>query len=98
MPPQTCDPDAKSSNLSDKPHKERAPTAPHRQMLIGTETPLCYDSDNDDDGNETQYNIDTILKLNPKVLRGMLIELTKHNKAKNSNAYKKPSCQSNFHQ
>ncbi|SAM86050.1 uncharacterized protein UBRO_13566 [Ustilago bromivora] len=93
MPPHTCDSDAESSNLSNEPHKERAPTAPHRQMLVGTETPSCYDSD-----NETHYNIDTISEPNPKVLRGMLIKLTKRNKARNSNAYKKPSCCSDFHQ
>ena len=40
----------------------------------------------------------TISKLNPKVLKGMLIELTKHNKVRNSNAYKKPSRCSDFHQ
>ncbi|CCF53144.1 hypothetical protein NDA10_007978 [Ustilago hordei] len=98
MPPQTHDPDAESSDLSDKLHKERAPTAPHRQMLVGTETPSCYNSDDNNDGNETQCNINTISKLNPEVLRGMLIELTKHNKVKNSDAYKKPLCHSNFHQ
>ncbi|CCF49171.1 hypothetical protein NDA11_001257 [Ustilago hordei] len=69
MPPQTHDPDAESSDLSDKPHKERAPTAPHRQMLICMETPLCYNSNDNDDSDETQYNIDTISELNPEVLR-----------------------------
>ncbi|SAM82748.1 uncharacterized protein UBRO_20681 [Ustilago bromivora] len=98
MPPHTRDPDTESSDLSDEPHKERAPVAPHRQMLVGTETPSCYDSDNDDNGNETHYNIDTISELNPEVLRGMLIKLTKHNKARSSNTYKKPSCHSDFHQ
>ncbi|KAJ1597644.1 hypothetical protein NDA14_006965 [Ustilago hordei] len=34
MPPCTCNSDAESSNLSNEPHKERAPTAPHRQMLV----------------------------------------------------------------
>ncbi|KAJ1024668.1 hypothetical protein NDA13_004595 [Ustilago tritici] len=98
MPPHTHNSDAESSNLSDKPHKERAPTAPHRQMLVGTKTPLRYGSNSDDDSDETHYNIDTISKLNPKMLRGMLIKLTKCNKVRNSNAYKKPSCRSDFHQ
>ncbi|KAJ1575053.1 hypothetical protein NDA15_005877 [Ustilago hordei] len=34
MPPCTCNSDAESSDLSNEPHKERAPTAPHRQMLV----------------------------------------------------------------
>ncbi|KAJ1022914.1 hypothetical protein NDA13_004963 [Ustilago tritici] len=74
---------------------------PHRQMLVGTETPSCYnsdDNDDDDDGVETHYNIDTISELNPKVLKGMLIELTKRNKVRNSDAYKKPLCCLDFHQ
>ncbi|SPC66820.1 uncharacterized protein UHOD_11435 [Ustilago sp. UG-2017b] len=54
-------------------------------MLVGVETPSRYDSDDDDkDGDEMHYNIDTISKLNPKVLKGMLIELTKCNKVRNS--------------
>ncbi|SOV04346.1 uncharacterized protein UDID_17072 [Ustilago sp. UG-2017a] len=68
-------------------------------MLVGVETPSRYDSDDDDnDGDEMHYNIDTISKLNPKVLKGMLIELTKCNKVRNSNAYKKPPHCSDFHQ
>ncbi|KAJ1024519.1 hypothetical protein NDA13_004450 [Ustilago tritici] len=100
MPPRTHNSDTKSSDLSNEPHKERAPTVPHRQMLVGTETPLRYDSNStsNNDNNETHYNIDTISKLNPEVLRGMLIELTKCNKVRNSNAYKKPSHRSDFHQ
>ncbi|KAJ1029818.1 hypothetical protein NDA13_003058 [Ustilago tritici] len=99
MPPHIRDSDAESSNLSDELHEERAPTAPHKQMLIGTETHVCYDSNSDDnDGDETHYNIDTISNLNPKVLKGMLIELTKHNKARDSNTYKKPLRCSDFHQ
>ncbi|SAM81797.1 uncharacterized protein UBRO_20019 [Ustilago bromivora] len=71
----------------------------HRQMLVGTETPLPYNSDNNDNnGDGTHYNIDTISNLNPKVLKGMLIELTKCNKARDSDTYKKPSCHSEFHQ
>ncbi|SAM80181.1 uncharacterized protein UBRO_20329 [Ustilago bromivora] len=68
-------------------------------MLVGTETPLHYDSDNNNDkGDETHYNIDTISNLNPEVLKGMLIKLTKHNKARDSDTYKKPLCHSDFHQ
>ncbi|SOV08280.1 uncharacterized protein UDID_17338 [Ustilago sp. UG-2017a] len=66
MPPRIRDSDAESSDLSDGPHKERPPAAPHKQMLI--------------------------------VLKGMLIELTKRNKAKDADAYKKPSPRSDFHQ
>ncbi|SPC68105.1 uncharacterized protein UHOD_12325 [Ustilago sp. UG-2017b] len=99
MPPCIRDFDAESSNLSNEPHKERIPTAPHRQMLVGVETPTHYNSDNNNDnGDETHYNINTISKLSPKVLKGMLIELTKHNKVRNSNTYKKPSHHSDFHQ
>ncbi|SYW76615.1 uncharacterized protein UBRO2_01452 [Ustilago bromivora] len=99
MPPRICDPDTESSDLSDGPNKERAPTAPQRQMLIGTETPLPYNSDDDDNNSdEMHYNIDTISNLNPEVLKGMLIKLTKHNKARDSNTYKKPSHCSNFRQ
>ncbi|KAJ1598004.1 hypothetical protein NDA14_001612 [Ustilago hordei] len=99
MSPHIGNSDAKSSDLFNEQHKERVPIAPHRQMLVGAETPSCYDSNsNDDNGDETHYNIDTISKLNPKVLKSMLIELTKHNKVRNSNAYKKPSCHSDFHQ
>ncbi|KAJ1596681.1 hypothetical protein NDA14_004058 [Ustilago hordei] len=98
MPPCTCDSDAESSNLSDEPNKERAPAAPHRQMLVGMETPSHYDSDDNDDGDETHYDINTISGLNPKMLKGILIKLTKCNKARNNDAYKKPSCQLDFHQ
>ncbi|CCF50829.1 uncharacterized protein UHOR_14640 [Ustilago hordei] len=99
MPPWTCDSDAENSDLSDGPNELRAPTAPQKQMLIGAETPSPYDSDNDDNnGDETHYNIDTISNLNPEMLKGILIELTKCNKAKDSNVYKKPSCCSDFHQ
>ncbi|SAM81981.1 uncharacterized protein UBRO_20030 [Ustilago bromivora] len=99
MPPHIRDSDTESSDLSDGPHKERPPAAPRKQMLIGTETPVCYDSDDDNsDGDETHYNIDTISNLNPEVLKGMPIELTKCNKAKDADTYKKPSHCSNFHQ
>ncbi|SPC61410.1 uncharacterized protein UHOD_11587 [Ustilago sp. UG-2017b] len=68
-------------------------------MLVGTETPLPYNSDdNDNNGDETHYNIDTISNLNPKVLKGKLIKLTKHNKARGSDTYKNPSHCSDFHQ
>lgn len=86
MPPQIRNSDAESSDLSDGPNEERAPTVPQRQMLIGTKTPLPYESDNNDNnGDEMHYNIDTISNLNPEVLKGMLIELTKCNKARDSN-------------
>ncbi|SAM85298.1 uncharacterized protein UBRO_07464 [Ustilago bromivora] len=99
MPPHMHNSDAKSSDLSNEQHKERVPIAPHRQMLVGVETPSHYDSNsNNDNGDEMHYNINTISKLNPKVLKGMLIELTKHNKVRNYNAYKKPSHRSDFHQ
>ncbi|KAJ1038090.1 hypothetical protein NDA10_006604 [Ustilago hordei] len=99
MPPWTCNSDAESSDLSDGPNESRAPTAPQKQMLIGAETPSPYDSDDDDNiRDKTCYNIDTISNLNPEMLKGMLIELTKCNKAKDSDIYKKPSCCSNFHQ
>ncbi|CCF52176.1 uncharacterized protein UHO2_06786 [Ustilago hordei] len=96
MPPCICDSNAESSNLSDR----LPPTAPCKQILIDTETPTCYNSNNDDnnEGDEMHYDIDTISNLNPKVLKGMLIGLTKHNKAKDTDAYKKPSHCSNFHQ
>ncbi|KAJ1033355.1 hypothetical protein NDA13_001347 [Ustilago tritici] len=71
MPPCTRNSDTKSSDLSDEPHKERVPTAPHRQMLVGMETPSRYDSD-DNNGDETHYNIDTISELNPEVLKACL--------------------------
>ncbi|SPC61744.1 uncharacterized protein UHOD_11883 [Ustilago sp. UG-2017b] len=95
MPPHIRDSNAESSDLSDGPHEERPPAAPHKQMLIGTETPVRYNSDSD---HEMHYNIDTISNLNPEVLKGMLIELTKRNKAKNADTYKKPSHHSDFHQ
>ncbi|SAM86446.1 uncharacterized protein UBRO_20983 [Ustilago bromivora] len=99
MPPCIREFDAESGNLSDELHKERIPTTPHRQMLVGVETPTHYNSDNNNDnGDETHYNINTISKLSPKVLKGMLIELTKCNKVRNSNTYKKPSHHSDFHQ
>ncbi|CCF51333.1 uncharacterized protein UHO2_04151 [Ustilago hordei] len=99
MPPQTCNSDTESSNLSDGPNKAKAPTMSQRQMLIGAETPLPYNSDDiDNNSDETHYNIDTISNLNPEMLKGMLIKLTKCNKAKDSDAYKKPSHHSNFHQ
>ncbi|KAJ1041602.1 hypothetical protein NDA10_004929 [Ustilago hordei] len=99
MPPQTCNSDTESSDLCDGPNKSRAPTAPQRQMLIGAEIPSPYDNNNNDNnGDETQYNIDTISNLNPEMLKGMLIELTKCNKEKDSDKYKKPSHCSDFHQ
>ncbi|KAJ1029755.1 hypothetical protein NDA13_002997 [Ustilago tritici] len=99
MPPCIHDSDAESSKLSDSLHEERTPTAPCWQMLVSTETPLCYGSDNNNDkGDEMHYIIDTISNLNPEVLKGMVIELTKRNKARDSDAYKKPLHCSDFHQ
>ncbi|SYW75269.1 uncharacterized protein UBRO2_00504 [Ustilago bromivora] len=78
MPTRIHDSDTESSGLSNDLHEERVPTTLPKQMLVSVETPSRYDSDNDNNnGDETYYNIDTISKLNPKILRGMLIELTK---------------------
>ena len=72
MPPCIHNSDAKSSKLSDPLPKERAPKAPHWQMVLGTDTPSCYDSDNnEDEGDNMHYNINTINNLNPKTLRGI---------------------------
>ncbi|CCF51774.1 hypothetical protein NDA10_006718 [Ustilago hordei] len=99
MPPWTHDSNAESSNLSDGPNESRAPTALQKQILISAETPSPYDSNDDDNiGDKTCYHIDTILNLNPEMLKGMLIKLTKCNKAKDSDIYKKLSCCSDFHQ
>ncbi|SAM67523.1 uncharacterized protein UBRO_20240 [Ustilago bromivora] len=78
MPTRIHDSDTESSGLSNDLHEERVPTTLPKQMLVSVETPSRYDSDNDNNnGDETYYNIDTISKLNPKILRGMLIELTR---------------------
>ncbi|KAJ1592873.1 hypothetical protein NDA11_002642 [Ustilago hordei] len=60
MPPCICDTDAESSNLSDG-REERPPAAPCKQMLIGTETPVRYDSDNNDN------DVSEVMHLKPDI-------------------------------